>query len=180
MIHIPITTQLSLHSWNPKDIHELTDLAGQKEIVFQLKDCFPSPFHLSDAVNYIEKSIQGDPPHRLAIKNDKQLLGGLNLYLKNDIYKYSAEIRYWLSKDCFNHANIMMRILPIFCHYVFEHFNIQKIYACVYEKDTVSMDFFEKTGFKKEGVLKQAILKEGRLMDEHRFYMLKSEFMNTL
>lgn len=176
MIHIPITTSLSLHSWKPNDIHKLTDLAGQKEIVFQLKDCFPSPFKLSDAVNYIDKSIQGDPPHRLAIKHDEELLGGLNLYLKNDIYKHSAEIRYWLSKDRYG-QDIMRRILPIFCHYVFEHFNIQKLYACVFEEDTTSMAYFEQTGFKKEGVLKQAISKDGTLMDEHRFYMLKSEFM---
>lgn len=179
MIHIPITTSLSLHSWNPNDIHELTNLAEHKEIVFQLKDCFPSPFHLSDAVNYINNSIQGDPPHHLAIKNDKALLGGLNLYLKSDIYRYSAELRYWISKDNFEHKNIMKQILPIFCHYVFEHFDIQKIYACVCEQDHISMEYFRETGFKEEGVLKQAILRDGKLVDEHRFYILKSEFINA-
>ena len=77
------------------------------------------------------------------------------------------------------HEDILKRIIPIFCHYVFEHFNIQKIYACVYEQDTSSMKYFKETGFKEEGVLKQAILKEEKLVDEHRFYILKSEFINA-
>ena len=58
MIHIPITTTLSLRSWKQRDVHELANLASNKEIAFQLKEKFPYPFKLSDAINYIDKSQQ--------------------------------------------------------------------------------------------------------------------------
>lgn len=60
--------------------------------------------------------------------------------------------------------------------YCFRQLHMHRVGAEVYAINPRSIRMLERVGFKREGTVRQSVLKDGRLVDEHIYGILRSEW----
>ena len=53
--------------------------------------------------------------------------------------------------------------------YTFEHFDLTRLFALAFSRNTGSIRALEKAGFAREGFLRQAAIKDGVIMDDYLY-----------
>ena len=109
-------------------------------------------------------------------KLDKRPIGDIGLNHINwvnrnaNIFAEIGEPEYWGKGIVGEAAKLMI-------NYGFSELNLHKIHASVYNPNERSLRAAEKLGFKKEGVLKEHLYVDGEYVDNHKFSLLKKEWM---
>ncbi len=137
-----------------------------------LFDRFPSPYTLADAIDFIKLRIADEVQTKFAIIIDGELVGVIGIDLREDIYRKSALIGYWLG-DKYWGRGIMPKVVKRVVDYGFANLDIVRLQAGVLGNNPKSMRVLEKAGFIKEAVCKDAIVKNNVVMDEHLYAILK-------
>ncbi|MNY35264.1 hypothetical protein D3C86_1696600 [compost metagenome] len=75
---------------------EIQQLANNHAISVNLRDVFPYPFTLEDAVELLLASEKGYMGHVFGIYDDKTFVGCCSLTPQYDVYRFNAEIGYWI------------------------------------------------------------------------------------
>jgi len=99
-------------------------------------------------------------------------VGGIGLEPRQDVYRKTALIGYWLSEELWGRG-IMPEAVKLVTNYAFTQLDFIRIQASVYSKNPASMRVLEKAGYVKESVMKNAVIKNGVVMDEHLYAILK-------
>ena len=115
----------------------------------------------------------------MAITINDQVVGGIGITQQADVYRFNAELGYWLGEPFWN-KGIMTEAVQAMVDYAFENFKLIRIYARVFEFNEASMRVLEKAGFHKEAINKKAVYKNQTLYDEHLFAILNPRFENVL
>lgn len=156
------------------DTGRIAGLINNKRIWDNLRDFIPYPYSVSDAEDYLEM-IAGDVSQVVyGVECEDELVGVAGLVLQQDVYRYSAEIGYWLGEEYWGRG-IMTRAVGQITDIGFSEYNLLRIYAGVIESNTASMRVLEKAGFRFEGVLKKAMVKNGVIADEYRYALLNED-----
>ena len=113
---------------------------------------------------FIEIVSRNNPITEFAIDVDGKAIGAAGIVLKDDVYKQNGEIGYWIGQDFWG-KGIGTKVVAELTRKAFEEFNLQRVYAEVFEKNYASARVLEKNGFKQEAVLKNAILKDGKTLN---------------
>lgn len=153
-----------LRPWIAKDSSDLALHANNKKIADNLRDGFPHPYTLKDAEIWL-KNVQLEKNLLLAIEVNKVAVGSIGLFYKDDVYKRTAEIGYWLSEDFWNQG-IMTESVKAIVDFTFNNTEIIKIYAGIFKSNKASAKVLEKCGFHLEAIHKKAVLKKGEIIDE--------------
>ena len=85
--------------------------------------------------------------------------------LCDDVERISAELGFWLGETVWGRG-VMTDAVSAFVPWAFERFNLQRIYAHVFERNPASARVLEKAGFSREARLRRAVIKEGQILDE--------------
>ncbi|HXI93435.1 MAG TPA: GNAT family N-acetyltransferase, partial [Blastocatellia bacterium] len=85
-----------LRPWKPGDEESLVRHANSRVIWRNLRDAFPHPYTLANAQHWIRSANPATPVTNFAIVVDGSAVGGIGLVLKDDVFRRSAEIGYWL------------------------------------------------------------------------------------
>jgi len=121
------------------------------------------------------KNVRKNPRQIVfGIEYNERFCGLISLELQKDIYQKSAELGYWIGEE-FWRKGIASAAIEKMIRYAFENHDIIRIFARVFEYNRASMRVLEKNGFKKECIARKAIYKNGKLWDEHRFFLLKTD-----
>ena len=89
-----------LRNWKLDDAASLQKHADNANIYNYLTDRFPHPYTMEDAGNWINLMInQPEPIAVLAIDVDGSLVGAIGLEFRDDIYRKTALIGYWLGEE---------------------------------------------------------------------------------
>ena len=88
----------------------------------------------------------------------------------------SAEIGYWLGEAYWNRG-IATRAVKALTTYVFtqDQFDINRIYAGIFEYNTASARVLEKAGYQMEARLRKSVTKDDKTVDELVFAILKDD-----
>ncbi len=156
----------TLRQWQLGDEKSLYENANNYKIWKNLKDIFPHPYTLTDAYEWVKFSQNS--PTNFAIIVEEKAVGGIGILLKDDIYRKNAEIGYWLGEAYWGQGIISEAIVELVA-YTFKNFDINRIYAGVFEYNLASMRVLAKAGFHQEAILKKSLVKEKQLFDEHIF-----------
>jgi len=167
---IPLST-CKLRGFRFGDEASLQEHANNTAVWINLRNSFPHPFSLDDAINWIAQNNNYKKPINLAIVLNEKVIGGIGVTLQKDIYQMNAEIGYWLGQPFWN-KGIMTEAVLAMVKYAFANFRIIRIYAGVFEYNIASMRVLEKAGFHKEAIHYKAMYKEGKVFDEHLFAIL--------
>jgi [ribosomal protein S5]-alanine N-acetyltransferase len=167
--------RIKLRKWNDDDKSSLAYLANNKKIFDNLRDAFPFPYSLENAVEFI-RAAQCCGPDSLffAIDLKGKAIGSIGAFLKKDVYRKNAEIGYWLGEEYWGNG-IMSFVIEKIAKLIFEKYDITRIYAEPYSRNIGSRQALEKAGFHCEAVLEKNVYKNGELIDSCIYSLLKEE-----
>ena len=161
-----------IRNWCQDDIASLVENANDKEVSSRLRDIFPYPYTLSDAINWVRIANQTKPVTNFAIVVDGQAVGGIGLTLQGDVSRKSAEIGYWLGRNYWGRG-ITTEAVAALTQYAFQTFDLCRIFALPFDENAGSTRVLEKAGYKCEGKLRKAVIKEGRILDQFLYSAIR-------
>jgi RimJ/RimL family protein N-acetyltransferase len=166
------TERFTIRKWKYEDASYLIKHANNKKIADQLRDGFPYPYTLEEAKKWLTNISKMENNYFFAIDIDGEPVGGIGLGLKDDVYRKSAEIGYWLSEDYWN-KGIMTEAVQILTNYAIEKLRMLRVFAGIFETNKASMKVLEKAGYHLEAIHKNAVIKNRQVMDEYIYAFLK-------
>ena len=173
MITFPLSLG-QLRPWREGDEDSLVRHASNRRIWNNVRDFFPHPYTPRDANAWVRSNKSHQQPNNLAVEINGQAVGNIGFTVKDDIYRYNAEIGYWLSEDYWGQG-IMTEALPLMTDYIFRNFQVNRLFACVLEGNIGSMRVLEAAGYRHEAIHRKAAVKNNQYLDEHIFAMLRMD-----
>lgn len=158
-----------------KDAESLASYANNKKIWDNLRDYIPHPYRLEDAQKHIAATQLKDPKTDFAILFENQFAGLIGYNMKDDVYRHSAEIGYWLGEPFWG-KGIMSAAVKLAVEHAFNVSQIKRLYTSVFDFNKASCRILEKAGFIKEGIGIKSVIKNGVYLDEIRYGLLNPNF----
>ena len=166
-----------IRSYKLSDKDAIVKYANNQNVSKNLRDSFPYPYTEKDAVKWLNLACIQNPEINFAIADPDELIGGIGLLLQPDVYRYSAEVGYWLAEPFWG-KGITTKALIAFTKYAFKQFDIMRLFAGVFEGNDPSVKVLENAGYKFEGRYRKAVYKDGIFKDQLMYSILKEEFIN--
>lgn len=150
--------------------------ASNRRIWNNVRDFFPYPYTIRDASAWVRSNKSYSQPNNFAIEVDGLAVGNVGFTVKDDIYRYNAEIGYWLGEPYWGRG-IISEVVPVVTRYIFQNFQVNRLFACVLEGNVPSMRVLEKAGFRAEAIHRKAAVKNNQYLDEYIFALLREEYI---
>ena len=164
---------IRLRPLQKSDNQAIAVLINNKKILDMLMDRIPFPYTLADADFFIDLKQEESPQSTFAIVDASDtILGVISLELKSDIYRYQAEVGYWIGEPHWG-KGIATNAIRLITDYGFSELNLMRIVACVFEGNAASMHVLRKNGYSQEAILKKSVFKHGKFLDEVLFAKIK-------
>lgn len=157
-----------LRPWRIEDSQSLCQYANNSRVSENLRDIFPFPYNIKDAEFFINNIASATNNLILAIEVEGKAVGSIGILPQTDIYRKNAELGYWLGEPFWGRGITTEAVMAI-VDYSFQYFDIQRIYATVFERNLASIRVLEKCGFTREAVHSKAVVKGGVVMDEYLY-----------
>ena len=167
-----------IRSYERVDKNAIVKYANNYNVARLLRDQFPFPYTEQDAEIWMQQAFSQEVESNFAIANEKELIGAIGLKGQDDVNRYSAEIGYWLAEPFWG-KGITTEAIKILTRYAFNNFNLNRIFANIYEGNIASEKALIKAGYKKEGTMRKAVFKEGKFIDQYIYAILKEEFQKV-
>lgn len=167
-----LLTQAVLRPWRPGDEASLVKHANNRKIWRNVRDLFPYPYTPQHAREWVHRAGRVHPRTNFAIAVDGDAVGGIGIVLREDIYRRSAEIGYWLGEEFWGRG-IVTEAVKAMSDWGFAHFDICRIYAGVFEWNPASMRVLEKAGYTLEARLAKQVTKDGETIDEFIYAIVR-------
>ena len=142
---LQLDEHILLRPFVKEDAENLAKNANNPKIAQYLTDAFPSPYTLEAAHKFIENVSKSNPPYVMGIDLNGEIIGGIGIHPKEDVYRKNAEMGYWLAEPYWGKGVIPKAIVAM-VNYGFENFDIHRIYACPYSNNPQSKRVLEKAG----------------------------------
>jgi ribosomal-protein-alanine N-acetyltransferase len=154
-----------LRPWKPGDEESLVLNANNRRVWRNLRDSFPHPYTVADAKHWIQIANPNMPITNFAIVQETAAAGGIGLVLKDDVFRRSAEIGYWLGEEFWGRGIVTEAVRAV-TEYAFSTFDLCRVYAGVFEWNPGSMRVLEKAGYEFECRMRKSVTKDGATIDE--------------
>lgn len=161
----------TLRGWRHGYETSLQEHADDPNVSAYLFDRYPNPYTLKDAEDWVAYCMEQDPLVNFAIDVDGQVVGGIALELRADVYRKTPLIGYWLGQEYWGRG-IMPEAVKLVTNYAFYNLDIISIQALVFSGNPKSMRVLEKAGYQKQGVIKSSVYKNDVIYDEHVYSAL--------
>jgi len=165
-----------LRPWNCGDAASLARHANNARIAGNLRDGFPHPYSLKDAEGWLSGVHREKHAMILAIEVNREAAGGIGLFPQKDVYRFNAEIGYWLSENHWG-KGIMTAAVSAVVDHAFGKTELLRLFAGVFANNPSSMRVLEKNGFVLESIHRKAVVKNGERLDEHLFALLREDWV---
>jgi [ribosomal protein S5]-alanine N-acetyltransferase len=172
-----ILQSCKLRSWQLDDAKEVAKQANNENIARNLRDGFPYPYRIKHARFWIKSVLKDTQNINLAIELDGKVVGSIGFFPFDDVYRLSGEIGYWLAEPHWG-KGIVTEAVTVLTDYIFQHSDIVRIQAEVFQQNPASARVLEKAGYKREATLEKSVVKSGVLMDAWMYVKLKGQEKN--
>jgi len=163
---------IELRALSESDVPRLAELANNEKIGRNLRDGFPYPYTLDDALNFIRRFRNNTSFFAILYKGE--YVGNISLSPCENVYRKTAEIGYFIGEPFWN-KGIATAAVNLITDFGFKVLGFARIHTGVYEFNPASQRVLEKCGYSKEGVFRKSIFKDGQLWDEVRFAKINPE-----
>lgn len=165
---------LSIREYRDDDVDSLVQHANNPNVSRNLEDRFPYPYTAEQADKWLQIVAEQDPLTSFAIANASGVIGGIGFQLRQDIYRVTAELGYWLGEDYWGQG-IATKAVRAVTEWAFGAFPLERVQARVFESNPASCRVLEKAGFTYEGRLRRSVLKINLVMDLLVYAILRDE-----
>ena len=156
------------------DVPSVARHADNPKIARNLRDLFPCPYGEQDALEFILKSRSTDPRTAFAIASPEEAIGIIGFVPGSDVYRFSAEIGYWLGEPYWGRG-IMTAAVRAFADHLFANFAFNRLFAGTFSSNPASGRVLAKAGFTREAILRAHVTKAGEILDEHVYAKLRPD-----
>lgn len=160
-----------LRPWRREDANALAAIANNRNLFNNVRDSFPSPYTVIDAIEWIDKQKYQNPLTCFAITYDGKITGSAEIILQDDIYRNTVELGYFVGEPFWN-KGIATEAIKILCRHIREQFKATRITARVFQHNKASMKVLLKCGFHLEGIQKKAAIKNKSVQDVYLWVKL--------
>jgi RimJ/RimL family protein N-acetyltransferase len=157
------------------DVASIVAHANNPNVARNLEDRFPHPYTVKHAEEWIARVRKQDPVTHFAIADPDQVIGCVGIEPREDVYRGTAELGYWLGETFWGKGIATCAVRAITA-WGFESFDVTRIQARVFESNPASGRVLEKAGFTFEGRLRQGAIKQDVVMDLLVYAILRHEF----
>lgn len=168
---------VQLRSFSKEDATDLVSLCNNINIWRNVRDALPHPYKLSDAQSFIQLASSKTPQEIFAIDKQNELVGCIGIHPQEDVYRFSAEIGYWIGEPYWGQG-IATNALQIIINYGFKILGMEKLYAGCFEFNQASQKVLVKAGLRREAILKKAVFKNEAFHDEIRYAIFRDDNEN--
>jgi len=166
-----------LRPWSASDAANLALIADNQNIARNLRDGFPSPYSLNDAITWLNLILPDNVPTKFfAIVYEDKLAGSIGLVTKTDIYRKNIEIGYFLDEKWWG-KGITTKAIKAATSYAFRTFDIVRVYAEPFADNPGSRRVLEKAGFTLDVIFKNYVIKNGIIKDSCIYSVLRENFI---
>lgn len=165
-----------LRKWRYDDAQNISVVADNPNIAKNLKNVFPSPYTIDDAIWYVNDCIakEGQKQITRAIEVNRKAAGSIGIFVKDDVFEKTAELGYWLAEEHWR-KGIMSSAVRLICKEAFDKFDIARITAVPFECNIGSRAVLEKSGFTYEGTMQNSIYKNGKILSCRIYAILRED-----
>jgi RimJ/RimL family protein N-acetyltransferase len=163
-----------LRPFRESDGPRLAELANNKKIGRNLRDGFPYPYTLKNAMDFIGQFK--DHISFFAIEYSGEYVGNISLAPCDNVHRKTAEIGYFVGEPYWN-KGIMTTAVNLITEYGFRELGFARIHTGVYEFNPASQRVLEKCGYTKEGIFRKNVFREDRLWDEVRYAKINPKYL---
>ena len=174
-MQLPIAAgPVALRVWRSDDVEALVAEANSRAVWRNLTHVFPHPYTTHDAVEWIGRCREEDPPRNLVVARNDRLIGVCGIDLGEGVSTFTGTVGYWLGERHWGRG-LASAAFAGFLEYVWETFPVQRLQAEVFAWNPASARVLEKNGFEREGTRRKAIYKDGELIDEWMYTLFREE-----
>ena len=156
---------VKIRPWKPEDAGMLAKICNNKKIWLNVRDHFPHPYTVGNAVEWIAFTLSHTPVQNLAITYNGAVAGSIGVVPKGDVYRKSIEIGYFIGEEYWG-KGIATEAVALLLGYIKAHFDVIRVFAEVFDFNTASMKVLEKNGFHLEGIRQRAVVKNNVVLDD--------------
>ena len=161
-----------MRPWQGGDEESLAKYANIRNVWINLRDSFPHPHTVEDAISWVQLQKDKQPTQIFAIATADEAIRGIGIKLQGDVHRCAAEIGYFLGEP-FWALGIATRALRALTEYAFANFDLVRLYATVFEWNPASARVLEKAGFTFEVRMKKSVIKDGQVIDEFLYALVQ-------
>lgn len=154
-----------LRPWKPEDAAALSAICNNPKIWLNVRDRFPHPYTVKDAIEWIGFTLSQKPLQNFAVLHNGTVAGSIGITPKEDIYRKTMEVGYFVG-EAFWGKGIATEAVAHLLHYIQQQYDVVRVYAEVFETNKASMKVLEKNGFYLEAIRKNAVVKNNVVMDD--------------
>jgi ribosomal-protein-alanine N-acetyltransferase len=162
----------TLRPYRRDDEPSLVRYADNWNVWRNMRDRFPYPYTAADAREWTTRVSAQAPVANFAIVVNGEVVGGIGIEPGTDVFRRSAEIGYWLGEPFWGRG-IATEALRAMTAYAFEHFDICRLEAGVFDWNPASARVLEKAGYTLEGRARLAVTKDGRTGDRLLYALVR-------
>ncbi len=156
-----VSEHVTLREPRTEDAINLATAANNPAIYAGLRDYFPHPYSVDDALHFIDTVLAKDgPPTTWFICVDGIASGVMSVFPGEDVYRYNAELGYWLAEPLWGQG-IMTGVITATAKHAWTHLGVDRLYAEVFSSNQGSLRVLEKCGFRREYEIEGAVVKLG-------------------
>jgi RimJ/RimL family protein N-acetyltransferase len=156
-------------------IELLVEAANDDRIPVYMGDAFATPYTRQDAETWLEIATDSSPPLQYAIYVDGAFAGGVGAFLMKAENDGVAEIGWWLNPRHWG-KGITTTAVKALIDEMFEHRDLERLWAPVMEPNVASARVAEKAGMLLEGVAPSHYVKRGVRMGALNFGITRSQW----
>ncbi len=155
-----------LRPWQKQDAQELALVANNRDIWNNVRDRFPSPYTVMDALQWISHVNEQQPMVNFAIVYNGAIAGSIGCVPQEDVARKTVEIGYFLGVN-YHGKGIASEAIILLLDFIRTKMDVVRIYARVFENNKASMKVLQKTGFYLESIQRKAVVKNNQVMDDY-------------
>ncbi|HEY1871473.1 MAG TPA: GNAT family N-acetyltransferase [Chitinophagaceae bacterium] len=155
-----------LREWKRSDAEALAKIANNKKIWDNVRDHLPHPYTLKDAHEWLDLVKAQKITTTFCIEAEGKLAGSIGIVLRDDVYRKTAEIGYFVGEEYWG-KGIATEAIRQMVDYVKKEFDVVRIFAEVFEYNKASMKVLEKNGFYLECIRKKSVIKNNVILDDY-------------
>ena len=157
---------LKLRPWRKEDAGQLAAIANNKKIWLNVRDRFPHPYTVTDALHWIAFCTNQNPPQNFAIEYNHQVAGSIGILIKEDVYRKSIEIGYFIGEPFWS-KGIATQAVGLLMDHIKKVYDPIRLWAEVFEHNIASMRVLEKNGFALESIRIKSVFKNNQILNDH-------------
>ena len=158
-------TRCRLRPFRLADARSLAGHMNDRAIWRNLRDRVPHPYTEDDAREFMLGFVGVEPQRAWAIDVDGAAVGGIGLHPRDDVYRCSMEVGFWIGR-AHQGLGIVSEAVPVIAAHAFDAWpDVVRLTAEVFGWNAASARVLEKSGFVREGVLRRAVTKDGVTTD---------------